>query len=311
MPGLSPKNDLSRGRYELALLHLRFVFAYDDPSEVVGAVEPLRDRAHVDLLGGFVKDYYRILRVHPEADDYTVKAAYRRLAQEFHPDVSTDPSAAQQMAAVNEANEVLSEPVPAIQHFQRVVEIDPNGDAGIEASKELLRLGVLGAQQGCAGASPSPAPIAPTPPGSIATPQGLLNGAGFGLRVGAALIDSLASLIIYAFALAFGAAAHSTAFGVFAFLLGSFAYFAGMESSKYQGTLGKMALGLRVCDLNGQPIRVELAIAKHALRLVNSLTGVICLGYIGWLLVAFTPKKQTAYELAVGAVTVVGRPSII
>ena len=39
------------------------------------------------------KDYYKILSVEPTADDATIKAAYRKLARKYHPDVSKEKDA--------------------------------------------------------------------------------------------------------------------------------------------------------------------------------------------------------------------------
>jgi curved DNA-binding protein CbpA len=52
-------------------------------------------------------DHYRILQVDPEAELEVIQAAYRRLAQKYHPDVATDPTAAERMAAINQAWAVL------------------------------------------------------------------------------------------------------------------------------------------------------------------------------------------------------------
>ena len=54
-------------------------------------------------------DYYAILQVHPEADVEVIKAAYRKLAAKYHPDVSTSPEAVEQMKLLNEACEVLTD----------------------------------------------------------------------------------------------------------------------------------------------------------------------------------------------------------
>jgi curved DNA-binding protein CbpA len=54
--------------------------------------------------------YYKLLLVDPSADAEIVGAVYKRLARRFHPDVDSDPEAAQRMAALNEAYEVLSNP---------------------------------------------------------------------------------------------------------------------------------------------------------------------------------------------------------
>ena len=34
------------------------------------------------------KDYYAVLGVKPDADDQTIRTAYRKLARQFHPDVN-------------------------------------------------------------------------------------------------------------------------------------------------------------------------------------------------------------------------------
>jgi curved DNA-binding protein len=53
------------------------------------------------------KDYYAILGVNRGASGEEVKLAYRRLAQRFHPDVSTDPNAEERFKEVVEAYEAL------------------------------------------------------------------------------------------------------------------------------------------------------------------------------------------------------------
>ncbi len=55
------------------------------------------------------KDYYKILGVDTDADDKTVKAAYRRLARKYHPDVSAEENAESQFKEVAEAYEVLKD----------------------------------------------------------------------------------------------------------------------------------------------------------------------------------------------------------
>ena len=55
------------------------------------------------------KDYYQILGVDPDADDKTIKAAYRRLARKFHPDVSTEQDAEEKFKELAEAYEVLKD----------------------------------------------------------------------------------------------------------------------------------------------------------------------------------------------------------
>ena len=55
-------------------------------------------------------DPYKVLQVDSEAEDEVIQAAYRRLAQKYHPDVAPDAEAAARMAAINAAWEVLRDP---------------------------------------------------------------------------------------------------------------------------------------------------------------------------------------------------------
>jgi len=65
---------------------------------------------NIPFPGLHMKDYYRILMVHPEADNEIIKAAYRRLAQLYHPDVYRKDDAESRMKIINEAYQVLSDP---------------------------------------------------------------------------------------------------------------------------------------------------------------------------------------------------------
>jgi molecular chaperone DnaJ len=57
------------------------------------------------------KDYYKILGVNRTATDKDIKAAYRRLARQYHPDVNPNNKASEEkFKEVNEAHEVLSDP---------------------------------------------------------------------------------------------------------------------------------------------------------------------------------------------------------
>jgi hypothetical protein len=56
------------------------------------------------------EDPYRVLQVEPHADQEAIRAAYRRLARLYHPDLNADPSAAARMRAINAAYAVLSDP---------------------------------------------------------------------------------------------------------------------------------------------------------------------------------------------------------
>ena len=56
-------------------------------------------------------DYYKILGVPKTATDKEIKAAYRKLARKYHPDLNPDNKEAEvKFKEINEANEVLSNP---------------------------------------------------------------------------------------------------------------------------------------------------------------------------------------------------------
>ena len=56
------------------------------------------------------KDYYRILGVDRQADEKTIKSAYRKLARKYHPDVAKAKDAGERFKEIAEAYEVLSDP---------------------------------------------------------------------------------------------------------------------------------------------------------------------------------------------------------
>src|SRR5919108_2248938 len=57
------------------------------------------------------KDYYAVLGVSPDADEQTIKQAYRKLARQYHPDVNPgDQAAEERFKEVNEAYQALSDP---------------------------------------------------------------------------------------------------------------------------------------------------------------------------------------------------------
>ena len=56
------------------------------------------------------RDYYEVLGIDRNASDEQVKAAFRKLAFEYHPDHNRDDGAEEKFKEVNEAYEVLSDP---------------------------------------------------------------------------------------------------------------------------------------------------------------------------------------------------------
>ncbi len=76
---------------------------------------------------------------------------------------------------------------------------------------------------------------------------------------------------------------------------GVLAYFAGMESSARQATLGKMAMGIKVTDLYGRRISTGRAVGRLFGKAVSFL-----IVYVGFLMAAFTQKKQGLHDLMAG-----------
>jgi molecular chaperone DnaJ len=71
-------------------------------------------------------DYYQVLGVARDADESTIKRAYRQLARKYHPDVAADKKAAEtHFKEINEAYEVLSD-------AQKRSNYDRFGHAGVQ-----------------------------------------------------------------------------------------------------------------------------------------------------------------------------------
>ncbi|MDH5185564.1 MAG: RDD family protein [candidate division WOR-3 bacterium] len=76
------------------------------------------------------------------------------------------------------------------------------------------------------------------------------------------------------------------------YILLGWVYYALMESSSLQATLGKMALGIVVTDLDGKRISFARATGRHFAKIIS---GIIL--YIGFIMAAFTEKKQALHDL--------------
>jgi uncharacterized RDD family membrane protein YckC len=80
------------------------------------------------------------------------------------------------------------------------------------------------------------------------------------------------------------------------FIVAIWLYFAWMESSETQGTLGKMALALIVTDAKGNRISFGRASGRFFAKIV---TGMVPL-FIGYIMAGFTEKKQALHDIIAG-----------
>jgi uncharacterized RDD family membrane protein YckC len=76
-------------------------------------------------------------------------------------------------------------------------------------------------------------------------------------------------------------------------------YFAILESSAWQATIGKKALGLEVTDLDGNRISFGRATGRFFGKILSGLI----LG-IGFLMAGFTEKKQALHDILAGTLVI-------
>ncbi len=71
----------------------------------------------------------------------------------------------------------------------------------------------------------------------------------------------------------------------------TYLYYAGMTSSSHQATLGKLAMGIRICDLDGRPIGFGRALLRELAKILSSFF------LIGFIMAFFTEKKQALHDI--------------
>ncbi len=76
-------------------------------------------------------------------------------------------------------------------------------------------------------------------------------------------------------------------------------YWALFESSALQATLGKMALGIQVTNLHGNPISFARATGRYFGKIISGL--ILC---IGFMMAGWTEKKQALHDIMAGTLVV-------
>ena len=146
----------------------------------------------------------------------------------------------------------------------------------------------------------------------MAAMVGTTTYAGFWRRVAAVILDGLiVSVVTVPLTLGladgdtYAEAARSSAGSSISTVV-TWLYYALMESSAKQATLGKMALGIIVTDLEGRRIGFGRATGRYFAKILSALI----LG-IGFLMVAFTQRKQGLHDIIAGTLVIRGQaPSV-
>ena len=76
-------------------------------------------------------------------------------------------------------------------------------------------------------------------------------------------------------------------------------YWSLMESSKYQATVGKLALGLKVTDMDGKSLDFVKALVRNLCKIISGM--IMCIGYI---MAGFTEKKQGLHDIIANTLVV-------
>jgi uncharacterized RDD family membrane protein YckC len=142
---------------------------------------------------------------------------------------------------------------------------------------------------------------------------------GFWRRVGASVIDwmllSAISFVVNIVAallagqLAGGdisttAAVISMVISLGFWLLVPWLYFSLFESSAQQATLGKLAVGVKVTDQSGMRIGFARATGRYWGKFISQV-----ILYIGYIMAAFTARKQALHDMMAGTLVVYRNPS--
>ncbi len=128
--------------------------------------------------------------------------------------------------------------------------------------------------------------------------------AGFLRRLVALLVDAVIVTIVYyifrtIIFTVFGVSDAILYFIVVITVVAGWLYFAMMEASDKQATFGKMAIGIKVTDMSGKRISFGKATGRYFGKYISQL-----ILYIGFIMVAFTAKKQGLHDMMAGTLVV-------
>jgi len=81
-------------------------------------------------------------------------------------------------------------------------------------------------------------------------------------------------------------------------LVATWLYYALMESSEWQATVGKSVLGLVVTDMAGRRVSFGRATGRHFGKVITNMVPML----IGYIMAGFTDKKQALHDMIAGCV---------
>lgn len=76
-------------------------------------------------------------------------------------------------------------------------------------------------------------------------------------------------------------------------------YYSIMESSKLQATVGKLVIGIKVTNAEGAKLDFGKAFVRNLCKIISSV-----ILFIGYLMAAFTEKKQALHDIIAGTLVV-------
>jgi uncharacterized RDD family membrane protein YckC len=154
---------------------------------------------------------------------------------------------------------------------------------------------------------------------NVTLPSETFTHAGFGRRIIAVVIDLpfvavVLALLVVLLAIPWGLLAYvasiteessrrvSQALGMVIFFLGPLVYFAGLESSRWQATIGKRALGLRVVTMSLERISLPVACRRSLAKWLSLFPS-----GAGLLLALIRPNGQAFHDSVTGTLVVRAR----
>jgi uncharacterized RDD family membrane protein YckC len=142
--------------------------------------------------------------------------------------------------------------------------------------------------------------------------------AGFWIRFAAWLIDAVITYIggaILGFIIGFiagilgigirnqgGVSAFANVLTEIAALVLAWLYYALLQSSSYQASVGQMLVGLSVVGYDGRRISFGRATGRYFASLISWFC------FIGYVMIAFTERKQALHDLIASTLVLRGRP---